>query len=76
MAPLEKALSLREARGVADAERAETCFALARALWTGGGDRPRARRLALEAQRLYASLGSRHTGEVERTLAGWNLSPR
>jgi hypothetical protein len=45
IAPLERALTIRAAGSVPD-DLAETRFALARALWDAGRDRPRARTLA------------------------------
>jgi serine/threonine protein kinase/tetratricopeptide (TPR) repeat protein len=55
--PLERALHIREAGVVPPEDRAETCFALARALWGAGRDLHRARRLGEEAQDLYARNG-------------------
>jgi hypothetical protein len=49
IAPLERALTIRAAGSVPD-DLAETRFALARALWDAGRDRPRARTLAGEAE--------------------------
>ncbi len=46
IAPLERSLALREKDDVDPVDRADTQYALARALWDGGGDRARARALA------------------------------
>ncbi len=49
---------------------AETRFALARLLWEQRQDRPRARRLAEQAQQAYAEAGIvDHTEEVATWLA-------
>jgi serine/threonine protein kinase/tetratricopeptide (TPR) repeat protein len=56
--PLERALRLRESKQVDPAERAETYFALARALWESGRDRIRARTLAAMARSAYAQAAS------------------
>jgi len=61
---LETALKLR---GPLPAERAETEFALARALWAAGKDRRRALELADRARADYAAGGQQdRVGEVER----------
>jgi serine/threonine protein kinase len=52
--PLERAFKIREAKESDPSQRAETCFALARALWESGRDRPRARALAGAAREGYA----------------------
>ncbi|WP_428267850.1 protein kinase domain-containing protein [Haliangium sp.] len=58
LAPLERALSRLRAHPGAPLEHADTAWALARALRAAGrGPAQRARALALEAQRLYATLG-------------------
>jgi eukaryotic-like serine/threonine-protein kinase len=49
IAPLERALALPRGHFGIDDDRAETRLALARALWDGGGDRIRARKLGQEA---------------------------
>jgi eukaryotic-like serine/threonine-protein kinase len=52
--PLERAFKIREAKESDPSQRAATRFALARALWESGRDRPRARTLATEARDGYA----------------------
>jgi tetratricopeptide (TPR) repeat protein len=52
--PLERAFKIREAQETDPSRRAETRFALARALWESGRDRVRARALAQEAREGYA----------------------
>jgi tetratricopeptide (TPR) repeat protein len=58
VAPLERANRVREAGEPDKLLVAETWFALARALWDGGGDRGRARDLAARARQAYAQLGT------------------
>jgi tetratricopeptide (TPR) repeat protein len=53
IALLERALAIREAHEPDPATVAETRFALAGALWDSGGDRARARRLAIAALNAY-----------------------
>jgi serine/threonine-protein kinase len=53
LAPLEQALKIRLVSEPEPAERAETTFALARALWASGQSRARSRILAEEAQTSY-----------------------
>jgi tetratricopeptide (TPR) repeat protein len=55
--PLERALKLRESGQVPPEKLAETCLALAHALWDAGGDRKRARALALQARDAFSSAG-------------------
>jgi tetratricopeptide (TPR) repeat protein len=50
IAPLERALELRVSTNETHLRLGETRFALAKALWDGGGDRARARALALAAR--------------------------
>ncbi len=52
--PLERAFKIREAHETDPSRRAETRFALARALWESGRDQPRARSLAEQAHDSYA----------------------
>jgi tRNA A-37 threonylcarbamoyl transferase component Bud32/tetratricopeptide (TPR) repeat protein len=59
IAPLERALSLETSQGIQPADRAETELALARALWDGGSDRVRARRLAEAARADWADRAAR-----------------
>jgi eukaryotic-like serine/threonine-protein kinase len=51
VAPLEEALAVRLEKHVSPAQLGETRFALARALWSGNGDRRRAVTLAASARR-------------------------
>jgi serine/threonine protein kinase/tetratricopeptide (TPR) repeat protein len=52
--PLERALKIREAQETEPSRRAETRFALARALWDANQDRARAQSLAHSARDAYA----------------------
>jgi len=52
--PLERAFKIREAHETDPSRRAETRFALARALWESGRDHLRARSLAEQARASYA----------------------
>jgi serine/threonine protein kinase/tetratricopeptide (TPR) repeat protein len=54
LVPLERAFKIREAQETDPSRRAETRFALARALWESGRDHRRARALAEEAHDSYA----------------------
>jgi serine/threonine protein kinase len=54
LAPLERAFKIREAHESEPSRRAETRFALARALWETNHDRMRARALAEQAREGYA----------------------
>jgi tetratricopeptide (TPR) repeat protein len=64
LAPLERALSLRESAEVEPADLAATRFALARALWRARRDRKRATELARLAVDGYAA-GRNHDKSVE-----------
>ena len=70
LVPLSRAFKLRRAHDTDPSRRAETSFALARALWDSGRDYARARTLAEEAKNAYASTsGSRdQLVEVENWL--------
>ena len=70
LAPLRRALKIREDTDeVAPADRAETAFALARALWSSSRDRDTARRLAEQARDAYTHTAvSNALAEVERWL--------
>ena len=57
--PLERALTLRMDSETEPALRAETAFALARALWESGRGRARSRELAEEAKVTYAKISER-----------------
>jgi hypothetical protein len=67
-APLERALRIREGREPDAAARAETRFALARALWPAG-DRRRALALASAAAREYGP--STPPGREARAVTAW-----
>jgi tetratricopeptide (TPR) repeat protein len=54
LVPLEHAFKIRESREIDPAKRAETSFALARALWASQRDRPRSYRLADQAKDAYS----------------------
>jgi tetratricopeptide (TPR) repeat protein len=53
VAPLERAVTIRDRSEIYPMPRGETRFALARALWESGGDRARARALAVSARAEY-----------------------
>jgi tetratricopeptide (TPR) repeat protein len=53
LAPLERALAIREKSGAETSQIGETRFLLARALWDSGGDRTRAGALAQAAKAVY-----------------------
>jgi hypothetical protein len=55
IAPLERAYKIRIKHETDPTKRAETTFALARALWDSGRDHSRARSLAEEARDAYAT---------------------
>ena len=67
---LERALEIRDSQEKDAARRAETRFALARALWNSKRDRPRAYALALEAKKEYggATAAKDRLMEVEEWL--------
>ncbi|HEY6477100.1 MAG TPA: tetratricopeptide repeat protein, partial [Polyangia bacterium] len=67
--PLERAFKIREAQETDPSRRAETRFALARALWESGRDRARARALAEQARESYAKAEVKtKLGEVDTWL--------
>jgi serine/threonine protein kinase/tetratricopeptide (TPR) repeat protein len=73
--PLERAFKIREAQETDPSRRAETRFALARALWEAGRDRGRARVLAEEAREGYAkAVVKPKLVEVESWLHGHGAS--
>jgi len=81
LAPLERALTIRTTQAIDPALRADTRFALARALWAvpadRGRDRPRACTLAEQAREAYAAAGEASKAElaaVETWLAEHRLS--
>jgi tetratricopeptide (TPR) repeat protein len=57
--PLERAFKIREEQDRDPVRKAETSFALARALWTSTRDKSRARTLAEEARVVYAKAVAR-----------------
>jgi serine/threonine protein kinase/tetratricopeptide (TPR) repeat protein len=67
--PLERAFKIREAHETDPSRRAETRFALARALWESGRDHVRARSLAEQAHDSYAKAELKtNVAEVESWL--------
>jgi eukaryotic-like serine/threonine-protein kinase len=69
--PLERAFKIREAQETDPSRRAETRFALARALWEAGRDHGRARVLAEEAREGYAkAVVKAKLAEVDTWLRG------
>jgi len=75
LVPLERAFKIREDHETDPGRRAETRFALARALWEAGRDRPRARLLAEEARDGYArAVEKPRLAEVESWLRGHGAS--
>ncbi len=70
LAPLEQAFRIRAAQEKEPSRRAETAFALARALWESNRDRTRARILAEQARSAYAKAASKaKQADVEKWLA-------
>src|SRR5262249_4303520 len=68
--PLERAFAIREAQESEPSRKAETSFALARALWDSSRDRRRARFLAENAQTVYAKVAApQKLSEVHEWLA-------
>ena len=71
VAPLERAYKIREAKENIPARRADTQFALARALWDSKRDRRWARVLADNAKATYAAANAKDkVVEVETWIAG------
>jgi tetratricopeptide (TPR) repeat protein len=70
LAPLERAFKIREAHEIDWPRRAETRFALARALWESNRDRVRARALAEQAKEGYAK-GPGGTKAKVAEVEGW-----
>jgi tetratricopeptide (TPR) repeat protein len=67
--PLERAFKIREAHETDPSRRAETRFALARALWESGRDHLRARSLAEQARGSYAEAALKtNVAEVDSWL--------
>jgi hypothetical protein len=74
IAPLERALVLRSRPGADPEDRANTAFALARALWDGGADRARALDLARDARAVIAPFAERYGAyhaEALIRIDGW-----
>jgi tetratricopeptide (TPR) repeat protein len=75
IAPLKRAVSIRETREDHPAKLAAAQFALARALWESGRAKGRAKSLAIEARETYASVGApnQELAEIDDWLAlrGW-----
>jgi tetratricopeptide (TPR) repeat protein len=70
IAPLEEAFRIRTANEVDPGDRAETAFALARALWASGLSRERARSLAAQARIEYVQAARQaDLAEVDSWLA-------
>jgi len=65
---LSTALEAREQPAGDPVLAADSEFGLARALWEGGGDRQRARSLAVKAQKVYREA---HRSEAERAVNAW-----
>ena len=74
IAPLERALALRTAAKVSANLRAETAYALARALWLSERDRPRAEQLAEDARALLPDDKDAELRDIDTTLASWRLT--
>jgi serine/threonine protein kinase/tetratricopeptide (TPR) repeat protein len=69
LVPLERAYKIRQAQETDPSHRAETLFALARALWDSARDRGRARALANESREAYRKADAKaRTAEVEAWL--------
>ncbi len=66
---LERAVGLREANRVDPWELAKSRYQLARALWASGGDRERAKSLALAAHQGWARLGERAKADLKQVEA-------
>jgi serine/threonine protein kinase/tetratricopeptide (TPR) repeat protein len=71
VAPLERALKIREAHEMDWSRRADTRFALARALWETNRDRSRARALAEQAKDGYAKGSSAAMKTRLAEIEGW-----
>ncbi|HET6282959.1 MAG TPA: serine/threonine-protein kinase [Polyangia bacterium] len=77
IAPLERAYKIREAKENNAARRADTQFALARALWDGKRDRPWARTLAANAKSTYGTANAKDkAAEVAAWIAGLDAAAR
>ncbi len=76
IAPLERSLAIRATPDADPEDRAFSSFALARALWDGGGERSRALSLARDARPIVAPLAEKYgayhaelLGQIETWLA-------
>jgi hypothetical protein len=76
IAPLERALRLREAQPAAPLELAETRLWLARALWAVGGDRARAREVARAAAESCQGEARNDADHVCVDVAAWIAAHR
>jgi len=72
VAPLEEAYRIRESVKAPPQLRAQTSFALARALWQTERDRPRALVLAREARDLFPENKDADRRKVDEALASWD----
>jgi serine/threonine-protein kinase len=72
VSPLEEAHRIRESVKAPPQLRAQTSFALARALWQTGRDRPRALELAREARDLFPVSKDADRRKVDEALASWD----
>jgi tetratricopeptide (TPR) repeat protein len=68
LVPLNRAMRIRESLETDQAKRAETAFALARALWDANRDRVRAQLLAEQARESYAKAGAKN---VPASVTAW-----
>jgi tetratricopeptide (TPR) repeat protein len=76
IAPLEQAWKIREEKETDASKRAETSFALARALWDSGRDRHRAEGLAQVARAAYARDAAKVEVASVDTWLGERKAPR
>ena len=75
LVPLERALKIRQQQEQDIAQRSETRFALARALWDANRDRGRARALAEQARTDYAkSVNKTRPSEIDAWLRNHQLA--
>jgi len=68
LVPLTRAMRIRESQETDHAKKAETAFALARALWESNRDRGRALTLAEQAKESYAKAGAK---AAQSGVADW-----
>jgi eukaryotic-like serine/threonine-protein kinase len=68
LVPLNQAMRIRDAQETDQFKRAETAFALARALWESNRDRSRAVALAEQAKEAYTKVGSKR---AQSEVAVW-----